>query len=353
MNGRKRMEWMAAMAALSVVGSLAVSAAFDGRASADPTDDDGAAARAPASRAPGATASEGAPEAEAPPGCAIASGQARLIRARRLCTDCAPRAAVLELTFDRVADARAAVEALRVEPAVALEPRSDLCARRVLVGGDFEPQTAYRLTVPAVGEGAPRTFDVGTVGGDPSLRMPGPAATLPADGELPIQLDRVRRARLRIVPLDADEIAVAAEVGGVHPADRDPFDRLPDGWRGRAHTRALDPADGDEEGVQRVDPFALAGDPAGPVLVVADAPGVSARAAVVQRATHAVVLKVGHDGGLVWVADARTGRPVRGAAVTVYRGTDVRRRGRTDASGLLRLPGADALRGRPPRPTRG
>jgi uncharacterized protein YfaS (alpha-2-macroglobulin family) len=54
-----------------------------------------------------------------------------------------------------------------------------------------------------------------------------------------------------------------------------------------------------------------------------------------------MLLKVGPASGLVWVTRISTGKPAAGVALTVYstRG-EVVLRGKTDASGLLRLPGA-------------
>ena len=57
-----------------------------------------------------------------------------------------------------------------------------------------------------------------------------------------------------------------------------------------------------------------------------------------------VLLKAGPSSGLVWVAKLSDGTPVAGAAVTVYspRGRRVFQ-GRTDANGILRMPGSSEL----------
>lgn len=273
--------------------------------------------------------------------CEAARDGARLLRARALCEGCSPRGAVVELTYDRVVDADEVVSSLQIRPEVPLESRSGRCARRVLVGGLLAAQTEYELTI---GEGdGERILQFGTGGGSPRVRMPAPMAVLAADGNLPVQLMGIRRARLRAMRLRADEIARAAEVAGVYPRDEDPASRMPRGWSERLRARDLDPDAGDEQGIQRIDPFDVAGG-RGPVLAILDAPGVRSRVSVVQRAVNAVVLKVGAGGGVVWVADPRTGRPVANATVTIFEGTERRAGGRTDRDGLYRLPAAARLR---------
>lgn len=284
----------------------------------------------------------------APSRCEAARGEAELLSARVTCEDCAPGQAVLELTFDRTVDAAEALELVSIEPEVALASRSGRCARRVLAGGPLAPQTDYTVTVTVGGE--TRTLSVGTGGGDPYARMPAPMAVLAPDAELPLLLNGVRRPRLRVMRLRADEIARAAESAGLHPSGRDPAEQLPAAWRSRLREIPVDPSAGDDDGLQRVDVF---GGQPGPVLAMLEAPGVASRVTIAQRATEAVVLKVGRAGGVVWVADPRTGEPVRGAAVTIWEGTESRARGRTDASGLYRLPAEARLRsGSPERPLR-
>lgn len=57
-----------------------------------------------------------------------------------------------------------------------------------------------------------------------------------------------------------------------------------------------------------------------------------------------VLLKVGPSSGLVWVTALSTGSPVAGAQVTIYDGRGQRvHSGRTDADGLLRMPGSGEL----------
>ena len=61
-----------------------------------------------------------------------------------------------------------------------------------------------------------------------------------------------------------------------------------------------------------------------------------------------VLLKVGTASGIVWVTGISDGKPVPGAAVSIYtlKGKEAFT-GRTDASGLLRLPGSTKLLGQP------
>ncbi|MEM9488398.1 MAG: MG2 domain-containing protein, partial [Myxococcota bacterium] len=57
-----------------------------------------------------------------------------------------------------------------------------------------------------------------------------------------------------------------------------------------------------------------------------------------------ILLKAGAASGLVWVTAISTGQPVPGASVTIYTPEGkVAHRGQTDASGLLRIPGASQL----------
>ncbi len=300
---------------------------------------------------PVARSTRGQP-APSPRACQAASGEPRLLEARTTCAGCAPDAVVVELTFDRVVDTVETLGRIQVSPDARLESRSSRCARRVLVGGALAAQTDYTFTIPGAPGEPPRELLVETGGGYPQLRMPAPMAVLAPGAGLPIQLTQVRRPRLRVLPLTADEIPTAARASGVVPSDRRAEDLLPEQWRGRLTEVALDPAAADEDGVQHVDPFG-AGD--GPVLAILEAPGAASRVTIAQRAHHSVVLKVGRAGGVVWVAEPRTGRPVSGAAVTIYEGTDRRFSGRTDGDGLLRLPEESRLRrgaavdGSPPR----
>src|SRR5690606_38779038 len=61
-----------------------------------------------------------------------------------------------------------------------------------------------------------------------------------------------------------------------------------------------------------------------------------------------ILLKSGTSSGLIWVARLSTGKPVPGAAVTLYSPQGkVVHRGNTDKDGILRLPGASQLLGKP------
>ncbi len=285
--------------------------------------------------------SAGEPSRSEGPSCGEGSGDARLVRAATTCQDCAPSGAVLELIFEGAVDTERVLEGISITPEAVLQSRSGRCARRVLVGGTLAAQTAYEVTIRAGASERVLSFDTG--GGRPHVRMASPMAVLAADADLPVQLEGVRRARLRAMSLRADEIARAAEFGGVHRAGRDPVEQMPAAWRRRFRELAIDPAAGDERGVQLVDAFALAGGQ-GPALVVLEAPGAAARVTIAQRATNVVLLKVGRAGGLVWVADPRVGRSIAHASVTIFEGTERRARGRTDASGLYRLPAESTLR---------
>ncbi|MDH5492676.1 MAG: MG2 domain-containing protein, partial [Myxococcales bacterium] len=273
----------------------------------------------------------------APRPCSEALGPPGLLEARVLCEACEPAAAVLELTFDRVVDAAQIVASIHAEPAVSLHSRSSRCARRVLVGGAFESQRRYALSYAAGAEPA-RSFAILTGGGRPVLHMPSPMAVLRAAGSLPMQLEGVAEARLRALAIGEDEIPRAAELGGRHPAGSDPLVALPEAWLSRVRERRVASLEGDALGVQEVDVFDLAGVESGVVLVVLDAPGASSLATLVQRSNHSLMLKLGSRGGLVWLADLAAGRSAPGASITIWRGRERLHRGRTDGSGLLRIP---------------
>jgi hypothetical protein len=183
--------------------------------------------------------------------------------------------------------------------------------------------------------------------------MPIGQAVLPIGKGLPIQLQHVRSARLRVFALEAADLEAAARVTGWHEQGSDPVASLPANVRAREQLLRPSSNDGDEDGVQEVDVFAAAFTGAragrsGPVLVVLDAPGVDPKVTVVQRADVGVVLKAGRGGGLAWVTDGATGAPIGAADVTVYDGERVKFRGRTRADGVVMLPARAQLEHRAP-----
>ena len=332
MTTRQKKSWAAMIvAATSVVIAVGGFAALGGDAAATPD--------RPRQRLARTFPPAGTPA----PACPEASPDARPIQVQLACSDCDPASAGVEILFDRVVDAEAWTRRVRVTPAVALTHRSSACTRRLVVGGAFDVQSDYTLVVP-LGDGTEETVRLATGGGHPVVQMPSPDAVVGVSEGLPILLQQVRTARLRAVALRPNEIPVVARAAGWHEPDSDPVDLIPASLRRRVREQAIDPSGTDANGIMRVDPFTLAR-ATGPVFVVLDAPGSSRVAAIVQRATHALVLKVGDDGGLVWLADARTGAPAANAQVTLYEGTRSRFRGRTDADGLVRLPNEERLRG--------
>lgn len=274
----------------------------------------------------------------------------RLLHAAPSCDGCDPGALRIELVFDAVVDPAAVAFRTAAAPHVDLLPDTSAPGRRVVLRGAFRPQTDYRFTLPsgfvAVDGSAlaeDRALDVRTGGGRPRVHMAAGDVVLGAGRGLPMVLTALREARVRTLRVRPDELHLARAAAGVHAPGRDPLAWLPEAMGSRARVTTVRAADADAGGQVRVDPFVGAADDA-PVLVIADAPGAPARAALVQRGGHSVLLKVGAAGGLVWVTDVARGAPAAGAQVRLYQRGAERFAGRTDADGVLRLPAAERLR---------
>ena len=277
------------------------------------------------------------------------------------CEVCPPDQTSIALGFSAEVRPSDVARALGVYPRVVLVPAgADTPTRRVMLSGAFAERRTYRFTLPntlrsvaGATIGAAFSFSVTTGSFEPIARMPIGQAVLPIGHGLPIQLQHVRSARLRVFALDAADLEAAARVTGWHEQGSDPVASLPANVRAREQLLRPSSNDGDEEGVQEVDVFAAAFAGAraarsGPVLVVLDAPGVDPKVTVAQRADVGVVLKAGRGGGLAWVTDGRTGAPIAAADVTVYDGEHVQFRGRTRADGVVMLPARAQLEHRVP-----
>ncbi|MEM9190394.1 MAG: MG2 domain-containing protein, partial [Myxococcota bacterium] len=263
------------------------------------------------------------------------------------CEECHPREAVLELEFDRDVDPNAVALLSVTSPPVTLLPENRYPSRTVRLTGRLRRLTDYVLRLPAgsdVGTGRtsnPIEYAFQTGGARPHVRLP-VGETMLSQGRLPVVLRETASARVRVLPIEAEELADARSLAGVHYDGTDPIERLPDTMKARVREQELR-APNNRGSVHRgVDVFGLAG--GDPVLVVVDAPGARAVATIVQKADLAVSMKTAATGGLVWVVDTVTGEPVANAAVSVQVGYDVRFRGRSNGSGLVTLPGTDDLR---------
>jgi hypothetical protein len=265
----------------------------------------------------------------------------RVLSGRASCDGCEPRSVRIELVFDREVDPNAVAVLTDLEPPVRLVPLGTGPSRNVQLQGPFAPATQYRLSIAANADlgshplAAAYELSFATGGGYPQMLSPYGEVVISRSSTFPVFLENVPRARVRVARLGPADLAAAAAIGGVH-WDQDPVASLPAGLRGRMREQSITGGDVD------VDVFDLAG--GSPALVVVDAPGLPARAAIVQHDALSLTLKVGPTNGLVWVVDPSTGRAVSGADVRVYEGSDLRLSGRTDAQGLLRLPSSSRLR---------
>ncbi|MDJ0975331.1 MAG: MG2 domain-containing protein [Planctomycetota bacterium] len=102
--------------------------------------------------------------------------------------------------------------------------------------------------------------------------------------------------------------------------------KLPDSGDHQAHERTLElPVEGSEPGVW---------------LVIAKAGGIEASTLVIRTDLKVVLQRIGQK-VRAYVTDA-TGRPIRGARVTVSNGREIRARGVTDGRGVFEAPGVGA-----------
>ncbi len=297
----------------------------------------------------GDTADPGAAPA---PSASDGAGPAPLavLDAAPTCARCEPAATELELLFSIPVDATDLSNAIVVEPYVTLIPDSPGVRRRVRLRGVFSPQTHYTVTLDG-GFCAPTReclvepsrFTFRTGGGYPVVRMPTRETVLPPQGKIPMRLVHVERGEVRLVEVKPAEITPAMAVVGYHYPDANPFVKLPAAMQARARRIEIDVDGLPEDGAFEFDPFA--GSTGKVVLVLLSAKGAGTRVGLYQRGTLGALLKVGGDGGLVWVTDTRTGRPVAGANVSVLDGARPRHAGTTGADGLARLPPRARLRG--------
>jgi len=272
-----------------------------------------------------------------------------VIDAAPTCARCEPASTELELLFSVPVDATDLSNAIVAEPYVTLIPDSPGVRRRVRLRGVFAPQTHYTVTLDAgfcaptrecLAE--PSRFTFRTGGGYPVVRMPTRETVLPPTGRIPMRLVNVERAEVRLIEVAAHEIAPAMAIVGYHDANTDPFAKLPDAMKARARRVEIDVDGLPEDGAFELDPFA--GGAGKVVLVLLSAKGAGTRVGLYQRGTLGALVKLGADGGLVWVTDTSTGRPVAGATVSVLGGARPRHGGTTGADGLVRLPSRERLR---------
>ncbi len=298
-----------------------------------------------AGRAGGSGTDAGSPRQAA----ADASAPLRVLRAGSSCGACEPSRTEVEIVFSSPVDAAATAARLSVEPALRLAPVQQGSLRRVVLRGPFVAQTRYRLELAAelcADDGAclaeATEFSVQIRGGHPRVRMPVRNTVLPPGRKIPIVLEHVDRATLKLVTVRPTELADALAQVGIHRAGRDPVAKLPRAMQRRMRAIELDREKDAPDGHAEVDPFA---DGRGP-LVLAVLSGEHARTKVglYQKGELAALLKLGTDGGLVWVTEQHGGRPLQGAQVTLMRGAETTFRGRTNASGLLMLPGSAKLK---------
>ena len=172
----------------------------------------------------------------------------------------------------------------------------------------------------------------------PHVDMPRGEIVLGPGRKLPVHIERIERARLRVVELKPSEYLKASSYTGTFPIEKDPIKEA--GFRGRERTHFVASENGGS-GEAEIDPFAMG--QARLAYVVLDAEGAYPRAAIVQKGGISTLLKIGDQGGLAWVTHTAQGRPEARARVKIFQGKTLRFSGTTNADGILKLPRRDRL----------
>jgi alpha-2-macroglobulin len=191
----------------------------------------------------------------------------------------------------------------------------------------------------AAGNETPATPE--TAPPSPNVSMPLGFQVLTPGRGLPVQIDHLRFARIRALPIQKDEVTRAAQHLGQYRDGDDPIAALPKGWSKRIAQKIFNVGEPRAGVVESYDPFSerktkLA-------LVILDAPGQPAQVSLVQRGELQVTMKVAKGEGLVWVTSA-AGQPVRNAHVELMQGSSRRFSTKTNAEGLASLPPQAKLR---------
>ncbi len=280
---------------------------------------------------------------------AVPTPPLELLQGAATCDVCEPEKTEIELVFSAPVDGRRLIDAVEITPAAPLEPTQAGRVRRVRLKGTFAVATRYRVVVPrgfCADEGVcldrATELEFRTGGGYPMARMPVRNTVLPPGGKVPMRFQHVAEATVTLISLRDGEIGPALALAGGHHWEADPLKELPPVTQARAKRIVIKPEELATPGEYELDPFALVG--GDQILVALAAPGTATKVAVYQRAGVGVLTKVGARDGLVWVTDTRTGKPLRGAAVSLYHGSLARWRGVTNGDGLVALPGRDRLR---------
>ena len=267
-----------------------------------------------------------------------------------------PRGPLAVLTTNEVA-LDSVRERLAVEPPVHLDwdhaedfRPSDGTPAMALVPGDFQPGTAYRVSLSAgvrdvLGQpGRAIQATVRTADLSPDVD-PGPEFVLlesAGPGALPLSVTNVTDLRARVWSLTPTEMArllAARGAGSTHslpePATTSTLDTKgsPSTYRmSQVPLRTL--LGGRRAALYHVELSwpSLAGSPR------------SVESVSGQLTDLAVHTKLGDASGLIWVTRLSSGKPVKGASLQVLdREGTVRWKGASDADGLARLPGTEQL----------
>ncbi len=213
----------------------------------------------------------------------------------------------------------------------------------LVVDGAFQPGRSYDVVIDEgvvddVGQKAPAFSAMATTTDiEPWLRIPTPVVLLERDGDgaLPVETANVDAVNATVWPQDLPALARFLA--------RDDGDNVP---AGEGIARTLSVANAKNTYVRTPLPLRDVLPAGQPRLFVADVWSTATKETashqrvvgqVTDLAAHA---KLGATASLVWVTSLKTGQPVEGATVAVWdREGDRKHEARSDADGLVRLPG--------------